>query len=181
MTWTVEVPFHRQLGILNDLRDQTDRGLVIMVGAFIDRRLYRALRSRMHRDKEIENRFFGSSGPLGRFMARADLGFMLGLYDRTVRDEMLIISYIRNRFAHIPYPLDFGDKKIGQDCNNLRLPTDRIHLVHPGTTPPKDPTEPRERFIYSAQIILAELLQRVRDPVAPPTPAWRGSAPRTGA
>ena len=157
-----------------------------MVGAFIDRRLLRALQGRMIRDAEIEKRFFDPGGPLGSFMARADLGLLLGLYHKFMRDEMLIISYIRNRFAHYPYPLDFSAKKILDDCKKLRLPSERLHRVSVvsedediNVWPPPEPAEPRERFIYSAQIILAQLLDCIRDPIAPPVPIWRDGGARS--
>jgi DNA-binding MltR family transcriptional regulator len=56
-------------------------------------------------DLDERNQLFGESGPLTSLAAKARLGHALGLYGRVTRDDIILISKIRNAFAHSPQSL----------------------------------------------------------------------------
>jgi hypothetical protein len=52
---------------------------------------------------------FRPTGPIGAFGNKGLLGFMLKLYRLETLADLTLIGEIRNRFAHNPEPMTFGD------------------------------------------------------------------------
>lgn len=51
--------------------------------------------------------FFQNDAPFATFSAKIKLGFMLGLYNKVVRDDLDTVREIRNAFAHSTSHIDF--------------------------------------------------------------------------
>lgn len=100
---------------------ETLRGLVIAVASIVDKKLDEMLRSHLVDDKDVMGKMFGEIGPLGSFAARAQLGFLLGLYHKFTLTEMLLVNRIRNRMAHDPEITTFEHPRVKGLYDNLKL------------------------------------------------------------
>jgi hypothetical protein len=82
------------------------RALAITCAAFLERALEEYVSSALKwPDDEGEaareqKAFFESDAPYATFSAKIRLGFLLGLYNKVVRDDLDTIREIRNAFAH---------------------------------------------------------------------------------
>ncbi|QND70007.1 MltR family transcriptional regulator [Tardiphaga robiniae] len=103
---------------------QTDRGAAIISSSFVEEHLRYAIdRSFVDLSERTSSRLFEGTGPLSTFHSRILLGFALGMYDQQTREEMIIISRIRNFFAHTIKAIDFNDATIAQLCAELGFPS----------------------------------------------------------
>src|SRR3954453_14175109 len=67
--------------IVEQLGNQTDRGVAIIAGAHIEDLLSACLKSRLNLPQEsLENRIFGRQGSLSSLSAKIDMGLALALY-----------------------------------------------------------------------------------------------------
>jgi hypothetical protein len=160
------------------LANDSDRAAGLVAAAMVENRLEAAIRFMTHADKKIEERMFHSSGPLGSFSAKIDLGFMIGIYGDLPLQELITIEDIRNRFAHRLDINSFSDQEIADRCKNLKrfevYFTDGGLPVAPMETPTgewsyplharfgkrdlaKHLQSPRERYIMSAQVYCYQL------------------------
>lgn len=88
-----------------------------------------------------------ANGPLSTFSAKIKMGYSLGLYNKLMRDELDLIRYIRNAFAHSWRKLDFESTAVVEGCACLRIPDLPMRLpegaMRPGT--------PKQRFLASVR------------------------------
>lgn len=105
--------------IIAEIEKQTDRGAALIATAYLEERLLEAIKARMNRFEEVENKLFKGLGPLASFSSKIDLGLLLGIYDLQSQKMLHIIRDIRNEFAHQPKPRDFNSRRIRDLCKNL--------------------------------------------------------------
>jgi hypothetical protein len=149
----------------------SDRSAAIVAGALVEDHLTDAIKRTVASDTSLFNELFSPErGMLGSFGAKIRIGFLIGLYDRSLRLELDTISRIRNRFAHRRGIDSFASEKIKGLVANLtageslklgvtRLPEERVHLriVYPWDDEHRagevarhyiqEDANPRQRFI----------------------------------
>lgn len=105
---------------VEEIREQTDRGSVIVGAAMIDEMLAVVLQNRLtEMNRTHYDAFFGSNGPAGTFSNRIELLFGLGLCNESFYGLLHKIRGIRNKFAHRIEPLTFDDSLIAPLVDNL--------------------------------------------------------------
>jgi hypothetical protein len=106
--------------IIEELGHTSDRAAAIVGAVMVDESLTGLLKSRLSRDQRLLDELFRSSGPLGAFSVKINLGFLMGLYSGDTRKELETIKNIRNEFAHhIARSFDF--ERIKDLANNLSM------------------------------------------------------------
>src|SRR5262245_5515962 len=110
MTWVTNSDTDKP--ILEEIERQTDRAAALIAVAYLEERLVAAIKARMVRNVDIEQRVFMSSGPLGTLSAKIDIGFLLGIFDLRVSEMFHTVRKIRNEFAHVAEPRDFTSQRI---------------------------------------------------------------------
>lgn len=135
------------------IKNESDRGCVLVAAAFLDEGLELLLRSRMSKDSavvkgSIEPLFSGGVAPLRSFWAKAKLCFSLGLVPDNLHADLMRIRSLRNLFAHSYSGASFEDPTVIQLVSELK---------HFGMRefPPSDeekvrPDHVRNRFMLAA-------------------------------
>jgi DNA-binding MltR family transcriptional regulator len=90
----------------------TERGAALVAVASLDETLKRTIIDNLIQDQAASSVLFGDTGPLGAFGLRIRLGYLMGLYNSTVYQDLLTIAKIRNTFAHQPGSKDFSEQQI---------------------------------------------------------------------
>lgn len=107
----------------NDIAEESDKGAAMLVAAELDSELesdlIRFMKAGSDLDHDERHQLFGEAGPLTSLAAKARLGHALGLYGRVTRNDIIIISKIRNAFAHSPQSLNFDHPLIYENCRHL--------------------------------------------------------------
>lgn len=104
---------------IKELEDLSDRAAGIVAGALLERHLSNALKRIFHKDQKIFDEFFRTTGVLGSFSAKIDMGRLVGLYSQAAHADLVRIKDIRNAFAHRVEPQHFTTQRISDICNNL--------------------------------------------------------------
>lgn len=183
------------------LDEASDRVVGIIAGAFIEEHLTDAIKRRLQVDNDIVPRVFQGEGFLASFGAKISLGWLLGLYSAEAHKELVLISKIRNAFAHRLEVNSFKDAPAKDHCSKLvlweskpvRMETspEKPFSVKVGMTiggemhvrqdevifmpPPKPSDEPlsnRQRFTNACKFYLAALTMFVQSAERPPTPSF---------
>lgn len=98
------------------------RVIAIVFAAYIEDYLVRLIKTRMPGlvgSPETERKLFGSSGHLSTNAANIELAYALGLFDTTVKNELITVARIRNRFAHNVSVNTFEHHEIDTLCKKL--------------------------------------------------------------
>lgn len=88
------------------------RAAGVMWAALVERRLDRLFEVALRPNKKVYNELLLPGGPLGNYAVKARLCYMLGWVGTDVYADLITISKIRNRFAHVIEAKDFSDKLI---------------------------------------------------------------------
>lgn len=78
----------------------SNRAVAVVWPAIVENRLTDALRACMRKDERSANELFRPDGALGTFGQKVRLAYMLGLYERDLKDDLIFLTKIRNAFAH---------------------------------------------------------------------------------
>jgi hypothetical protein len=76
-----------------------NRAVAVVSPAIVENRLTDALRGYMRRDEKVADELFRPEGALGAFGRKIKLGYMLGLYGQDLKDDLVLLTKIRNAFA----------------------------------------------------------------------------------
>jgi hypothetical protein len=174
-----------ELASVEELESQSDRGVAIMGGAFVEERVRQAILHRLRPlSKTMRDRLFNGDRPLSSFSAKIDLGFALGLYGPVTRADLDRVRRVRNIFAHSLAPCDFSRADIEDLVTKICLP-ERIkkvegdpHYSYKIIGP--IPLEPKPRMILSIKLFLAYLYSESVSTIhpnptkygQPPNPMW---------
>ena len=107
--------------IWDELRNESDRGMVIMAAAFLDNLLESLLKATMIRDEKIAQSLIGKNGPLGSFHGRVQAAMAFGLLSQFEHHDLNAIREIRNDFAHVTKPASFKNSEMVNKCNSFCL------------------------------------------------------------
>lgn len=91
------------------------------------------------------------------------MGFALGLYNAEVRQELLRLAVIRNRFAHSMQPVLFSDEEITKLCAALSYPAARDQTL-------VEDKSPRAAYVFSCTLLMAFIVAEVIGKPAPTGP-----------
>ena len=141
------------------LSNESDRGVALLAAAELDVNLEETIVCRMRSDlnKEDINLIFGETGFLSSFAAKIRTAYALNFYGQVTKQNLLIISAIRNIFAHSALALNFNNELINLNCSHLNFleECDRLKIA---TSPSVfKPATARERFLLTTSIICSLL------------------------
>lgn len=176
MTWLLSSDNQRKA--LEEIEQtQSDRATAIVAASFLETDLRNAIEARLLKDENLINKLLKPTGPLGPFQTKAELAYLMGIYDAGIRDDIIEIAGIRNMFAHNVKPLKFNSKEIGNRCKTLRIVKRDPYPEIPGKglpdelrSPPRidSSAPPRERFILAIKLIAIALWAASHDLVIGP-------------
>jgi len=160
---------NEQRGALIELieGESSDRVLAIVGGAILDDSLFRALDLRLRMNTSVKQKMFKIGGALGNLGPKIDIGYLLYMYEKPIRDAMYGIEKVRNFFAHnLVADLQSENPKLIKAMANLKLHEGLTHYTNPVTGKPAtdDPLMkiepiigPRDIFIINLKICLLAL------------------------
>jgi hypothetical protein len=99
---------------------QRDRGAGLIATSILEEHLMAAIKARLDKNDNIQNKVFKGYGPLASFHAKIDLGLLLGIYSSSVHAFLHEIRELRNDFAHNPLPVSFRSQRAR--CDRLTFP-----------------------------------------------------------
>lgn len=105
---------------IDELKEETDRGLPLVSASFIDSKLAETILAFLCDGKSSHNLVLGNNAPLGTFSARTEACLALGLIDKIEYDEIQLIRKIRNIFAHHKHGISFENHKVYSLCSKLQ-------------------------------------------------------------
>jgi len=117
----MQIPEEVDFPIIKEILGERDRGAAIVATGFLEAKLTDAIKACLRDHADTAKRLFRPTGPIGAFGNKALLGFMLKLYRLETLADLTLIGAIRNRFAHNPEPMTFGDDYVMERCEKLTL------------------------------------------------------------
>jgi hypothetical protein len=108
-------------GMLKEVREVSDRGAAIVLTSWVERELEQWIVAILPRhDEKTVEKLQGRDGALNSFYGKIHLGYALGLYDETTRENLDTIRRIRNAFAHTPQAIDFETDEVRKEVKKLK-------------------------------------------------------------
>lgn len=104
-------------GILQSLREDSDRASAVLAGSFIENYLAKYLKIFMVEDGSAK--LFDSDGPLSTFNQRIRIAYAFKLISIETRNDLFLIAKIRNHFAHHPLHASFDTAPVSDFCRSL--------------------------------------------------------------
>ena len=98
-----------------------ERGTALALVARLDVELQDALRNVMIDDKTAVDQIFSENGPLFQFGPKIRIAYAFGIVDKIVYNDLVIVSKIRNDFAHKIAATSFRWDRIRSNVQNLRI------------------------------------------------------------
>jgi hypothetical protein len=146
------------------LNKESDRSAAIVAGAIVEYALEASIKRQLHQHPKITDELFRTTGPLGAYATKIDVGLLIGLYSAETHRNLVTMKNIRNAFAHRLSISDFQSQKIRAWCENLTLA--EKHTAEALGSSTKPPTwaigcidrdealaDPRQRYILTAQVL----------------------------
>lgn len=100
------------------LSGENDIPAILVAASYIDASLASILKRKL-RESSVSDRLLDINGPLGSITSRADVCYSLGLVERKLYQDLLLISCIRDKVAHHNNELSFTTSSIKKLCNKL--------------------------------------------------------------
>ncbi len=138
---------------MEDLQQETDRGVALVAAAFLDDVLTSTLRGAFVDDEAPVNELLAHGG----FGGRINLAYCMALIKRTEYDDLKIILDIRKEFGHKHHPASFEEAGVKQRCEKLNL---KRYLAIPGIR--RLAAAARFRMILAVSLLASTLLGRAR-------------------
>lgn len=141
------------------LNEGADASVVIVGVSYIDACLASLIAKRLRKSSVTEKLLDSRSGPIGSFVARADLAYALALISKSMYQDLLVLAELRNVAAHHHFELSFASETIVAGCSKLKYISG---LKNGGTDEPLMDegliAPPRNRFTITALMIVNRLL-----------------------
>jgi hypothetical protein len=145
--------------ITRELKGQSDRGLAIMGGAYVEDALKDYLEAHWRKGDDAAKAFKNLTQPsraLGSFSAKIDIAYLTHLIDTTLWKDLTNLKNIRNDFAHKMTlndrehePLTFTTGSISARCNNFILTANSIHDDIDGVKTSILPDSSRNKYLLT--------------------------------
>ena len=137
---------------VEELKQETDRGLPLVAAALIDDKLAETLRSFFCNVPAAGKLLDDTNAALGTFSSRAEACYALGLIDEFEYREIALIRKIRNEFAHAKHGTSFQNARVQGLCSTLQ--TEAVEVAGYSAS------DPRFRFMSAAVAIVLRLYHR---------------------
>jgi DNA-binding MltR family transcriptional regulator len=98
----------------------SDRAVAVVCTAIVENRLTALLKAAMKPDDKVHEDLFRPSGPIGSLATKIKLAYMLGLIHPDVYEDLLLVTKIRNEFAHSVKITSFDDPSVKSRIGQLR-------------------------------------------------------------
>jgi hypothetical protein len=159
--------------VLMEIFGASHRAGAIVAAAQVEDVLARAILSRMCKMTRAEEKLLlvGASAPMGTFYAKIHIGYALGLFSDSVRDDLGIIKDIRNLFAHEIGLRDFNDPMISALCRKFNFPHS-IAGKPQGLRLPVNMDDPRDVFERTSTHLYHMLQLYQNKLLSPQPPSW---------
>lgn len=148
----MQLPDHKDWPILKEMMGERDRGAALVGVGFVDAKLTEAISAHLRRDNDVWKQLFKPGRALNAFVTKANLAYMMGLIGRPTMRDLERMADVRNRFAHVPDPLDFADADIVGFCEAIGTFNRVWGSVPPEGRPPRPPTT-RELFLENVSLV----------------------------
>ena len=102
---------------LNEFEKESPRAAAIMGCAYLDNLLKELLRLRLVKDESLFKKVIDNL----TFERRVILCYLTGIIRKIEKDDLIIISGIRNKFAHDINLNSFSKNDIAAKCNNISM------------------------------------------------------------
>ena len=161
------------LTALDSLKDESDRGAVVLAGSLVENALGQFLErySLRHVDKKTTEKLFGPTGPISTFSQRTLVASAFGLIGKRAHQQLDAIRVIRNHFAHHPAEASFNDANIVGVPQKLLF-----HAMAVKVLGGNSPDIPRKAYISTCSCFLGVLQ---RDEVVSDSSLTVWSSPRS--
>jgi DNA-binding MltR family transcriptional regulator len=106
--------------LAEELKFESDRGVVLVVAAFLDEQLELLLTRHFIDDTKVVSELLSNSGPLGSFSSRIKVAYCLDLIRPEHYSDLQIVRKIRNEFAHSHTPVSFDSSRVRDFCMNFK-------------------------------------------------------------
>lgn len=131
----------------------SNRAVAVVWPAIVENRLTDALRAYMRPDESVSKDLFRPEGALGTFGQKVKLGYMLGLYEKDLKDDLVLVTKIRNAFAHRVDITDFETSPIRDLMDQMTtLKVHRDLLEHMKKENPQDGSGKTRLFVLSTEL-----------------------------
>jgi DNA-binding MltR family transcriptional regulator len=141
------------------LNGGTDFAAGVIAAAYIDACLAALLEKFFVASTVAAKVLDSRSGSLGSLSSRADTCYVLGLVSKPLYQDLLVLSEMRNQFAHHHLSLSFASPELAESCGRLMYP---VTLKNGSTDEPLyTPGQfrnARERFTITVVLISQRLL-----------------------
>ena len=107
----------------NDINQGSDTTAALIVNAWLDRHLEKALRLNFVQDlskTELDD-LFGYPAPLDSLSSKTRVAYAIGMFGKVTRDNLSAVTKIRNLFAHTPTPISFDTPEVANACKRLKI------------------------------------------------------------
>jgi hypothetical protein len=128
--------------LMAELENGSDRSAVISAAACVEDQLTEIFKALLEKDEGVFQQLFCAGGALGSFSSKIALGYLLGLYDLSMKRELETIKSIRNIFAHEQRAQDFGFGRCRDLANNLCV-SEKLEFYMPSLVSPLAAKEPK--------------------------------------
>ncbi len=121
---THDPEFENLIDRLNEVYGASPRASAIVAVAQTEDALTRAIKTRFRPLTSAADAllFDKASAPLGTLFAKIHIGYALNLYSSAVREDLMTLKDVRNKFAHDMDVRDFGHPDIRLLCDKLNMP-----------------------------------------------------------
>jgi DNA-binding MltR family transcriptional regulator len=143
-------PLEKWLDVVEELRNQTDRGLAVVGATIVEEQLKSLILRGFTKVNQEVRRMFDPDHALGSFSPKIRLAYAVGFVSHAVYCDLDLIRQIRNRFAHCTHYahqqgdpeaiVTFEHKTIRSWASSLRAPIE-LGIVEAST--------PRAKFAHT--------------------------------
>ena len=112
------VDIHDWLEVVHQFEHESDRGLAVLAGSFVEHALG-AFLQRHVADKGVGEKLFGPVGPLSSFSQRTLVAYAFGLLTKAQYEDLEAIRQARNYFAHDPLHATFSSPEVQKHTKRM--------------------------------------------------------------
>lgn len=122
------------------LRDESDRGVIVLLGSYVEEALELSLRDALGHasEHELDETFFGPQGLVGTFSAKANLAHALGLISTPARELIDVLRHLRNLAAHVQQSITFETSSVRQAALSMMCDDSRVFAENNGSESMRD-------------------------------------------
>ncbi|HYL32136.1 MAG TPA: hypothetical protein VEU53_03180 [Stellaceae bacterium] len=137
---------------LSEIASQNERGAAVVGAALVEKHLTLAIASRFVDLNETDKgELFDGCGPLATFAAKIRVGFAMGVFGPTIRNDLKIVDDIRRDFGR-------ADELLAFDCDEIALQCAQLSSSLRFTGAPRADADPRTRYLATVEFLVSALV-----------------------